>query len=301
MSTDITWWVLSNLFLISALTIDIRSFQKRNKPVLIRNALVSSGLWILLSALFNIILFFTKGPTKALEFSAGYLVELSLSIDNLFVFLLLFKYFKLHPKHQHHILMCGVIGALIMRLIFIIVGIAFVERFHWLFYIFGLFLVYTGLHLVTRKQVSTIDPSDTWLVRMIRCIIPITNEIHDSFFIRKSGVLTATPLFIALISIEATDIVFAADSIPAIFGITMDPFIVYTSNAFAILGLRSFYFVLERYMQFFSHLHYGISSVLVFIGLKMLLTEYVPIPNYMSLLVITTLISISIIYSGKKV
>ena len=300
MGTDITWWVLYNVFLVIALTVDIRAFKHSTKSPSFKQAAIASSIWIGLAVCFNVLLFFTSGSTKALEFSAGYVVELSLSVDNLFVFLILFKHFRLPTKQQHYILMCGVIGALIMRLFFITVGIIFVEQFRWLFYIFGLFLIYTGVHLLTRNHDQMSNPSDMWLVKLVKKFIPVTDEMHDTLFVRKAGVLTATPLFIALIAIEATDLVFAADSIPAIFGITLDPFIVYTSNAFAILGLRSLYFVLERFMQLFSHLHYGISAVLVFIGIKMLCVNFFHIPTHISLLVIVSLIGASVFYSRKK-
>lgn len=272
-------------------------FHRNAKEISIKEALATSGLWVGVALLFNIGVYFVKGPEDALNFLTGYLIEYFLSIDNLFVFLLIFSYFQVPQHYLHKVLFWGILGAIIMRAAFILCGIALVKHFPWTFYILGAFLIFTGIKLALEKR-KKFDIEKNIILRIFRKYFPITDHYQkDRFFIRQGKKILATPLFIALLAIETVDLMFAIDSIPAIMGITLDPFIIYTSNIFAILGLRSLYFVLIHVMKAFYFLHEGISIILIFIGLKMLLSELLPISLIASFAFILFVLATSLILS----
>jgi len=293
---ELLFAILFTVVVLALVAIDLAIFYRRPDAVRFREALVWSAIWVSLAVLFAVGLYFWWGRQSALEFSAGYLVEASLSVDNLFVFLVIFRYFRVDPVHQHKVLFWGIVGALVMRALFILVGLALVKRFHWVFYIFGAWLVYTGIHLAFKRE-SPDKPGENVLVHWFRRIMPITEDASEGrFFVRRDG-LYATPLFLVLLVVETTDVLFATDSIPAILAITRDPFIVYTSNVFAVLGLRSLYFTLAGMMQLFAHLHYGLSAILVFVGVKMLISSFVDIPSWVALVTVATILAASIVLS----
>jgi tellurite resistance protein TerC len=278
------------------LVLDLGVFHRRAHTVKFREALAWSAAWIALAAIFAVIIFFWHGRTPALEFATGYVIELSLSVDNLFVFLLIFRFFQVPAIHQHKVLFWGILGALIMRAVFIAAGVGLIVRFHWIIYVFGAFLVYSGIKLFFQKE-AEIHPEKNPILRLFRRWVPVTKEyVGNKFFVRSPG-LYATPLFIVLLVVETTDLLFAVDSIPAILAITRDAFIVYTSNVFAILGLRSMYFALAGMMEMFRYLHYGLSLVLIFVGAKMLLSHYFEIPTPVVLTVVAGVLAISVIAS----
>ncbi len=275
------------------LALDLGVLQRPGHTVSFREAVLWSLLWVVLAAAFAVLLFFWRGHDAALEFTTGYIVELSLSADNLFIFLLIFRYFRVQSEHQHMVLFWGILGALIMRAIFIIVGIGLIRQFHWITYLFGAFLVYSGIKLSIEKNAS-IEPEKNPILRLFRRCIPVTDDYEgQKFFVRRPG-LYATPLFIVLLVVETTDLLFATDSIPAVLAITLKPFLVYTSNVFAILGLRSMYFVLAGMMELFEYLHYGLSAVLIFIGAKMLASHFFQIPTPWALSTVAGVLVISI-------
>jgi tellurite resistance protein TerC len=296
--TPTLWgWVGFGLFMAAMMALDLGVFHRKSHEVRIREALGWSALWITLALIFNLIVWRWRGPDPALEFLAGYLVELSLSVDNLFVFLLLFTYFKVPTQYQHKVLFWGILGALVMRAGFVAAGITLIRNFHWIIYVFGAFLVITGLRIM-RDQDHDIHPERNPVLRLIRRWLPVTNDYHGNrFLIRQDGRLWATPLFVVLVLVETTDVIFAVDSVPAVLAITTDPFIVYTSNVFAILGLRSMFFALSGVMKLFRFLNYGLAAVLVFVGGKMLLTGVVKVPTWLSLLVIVVLLASAVIAS----
>ncbi len=262
-------WVGFNIFIIFLLILDLKIFNRKPHEISIRESLIWSGIWIFISLLFNVAVFLLYGRPAALQFLTGYLIEKSLSVDNLFVFLLLFSYFKVPPRYQHKVLFWGILGALIMRGILIFLGAALVARFHWILYIFGLFLVVTGIKMAFQKKETEVHPERNIIVRLFKRIFPVTPGFHEEkFFIKKDGKKYATLLFIVLIVIETTDLLFAVDSIPAIFAITQDSFIIYTSNVFAILGLRSLYFALAGIMDLFYYLRHGLSARTDFCRIK---------------------------------
>lgn len=279
MNEGIWAWVLFNAFVLAMLVLDLGVFHRTAHEVRFREAIAWSVFWIALALLFNlgILLYWSDrqaAPEVALEFLTGYLIEKSLSVDNIFVFVLIFGYFKVPAKYQHRVLFWGIIGALVFRAIFIAAGITLIHRFHWMIYVFGAFLVLTGLKMAFEKD-KEIHPEHNPVLNAFKKLMPVTPEYHgQSFFARIGGRLFATPLFIVLLLIETTDIIFAVDSIPAILAVTQKPFIVYTSNVFAILGLRALYFALAGVVQAFHMLHYGLSAILVFVGVKMLVNHY---------------------------
>ena len=278
------------------LVLDLGVFHRRAHTVKFREALAWSVAWIALAAIFAVVIFFWHGRTPALEFVTGYVIELSLSVDNLFVFLLIFRFFQVPAIHQHKVLFWGILGALIMRAIFIAAGVTLIERFHWIIYAFGAFLVYSGIKLFFQNE-AEIHPEKNPVLRLFRRWVPVTKDYVDNkFFVRSPG-LYATPLFVVLLVVETTDLLFAVDSIPAILAITRDAFIVYTSNVFAILGLRSMYFALAGMMEMFRYLHYGLSLVLVFVGAKMLVSHYLEIPTPVALATVAGVLAISVIAS----
>lgn len=287
-----------NVFVIIMLLLDLGVFQRREHVIGIKEALAWSAFWIILSLLFNVGLFFWQGKEVALQFLTGYLIEKSLSVDNLFVFLMLFSYFKVPSKYQHKVLFWGILGALAMRGLLIAVGVVLISKFHWILYIFGLFLVFTGIRMGFQKETAELHPEQNIVVRFFRKLVPVTSGYHgSSFFVKKDGRRVATLLFIVLIVVETTDLLFALDSIPAIFAITTDPFIVYTSNVFAILGLRALYFALAGLMNLFHYLKIGLAVVLTFVGAKMLLTDLYPIPIGVALGIIAGVIAVAILAS----
>ena len=278
------------------LVLDLGVFHRRNHVVKFREALLWSAMWIALAAVFAVIVYFWHGRGSALEFVTGYVIELSLSVDNLFVFLLIFRYFQVPTVHQHKVLFWGILGALVMRAVFILAGVGLIRQFHWIIYVFGALLVYSGIKLFRQENVE-IHPEKNPLLRLFRRWIPVTKDYQGAkFFVRRPG-LYATPLFIVLLVVETTDVLFAVDSIPAILAITLDAFIVYTSNVFAILGLRSMYFALAGMMELFHYLHYGLSLVLIFVGGKMLVSHYYQIPTEIALGTVAGILIISVLAS----
>lgn len=270
---DITlWaWIGFHAIVFLVLALDLGVFHRRSHKVSIREAGLWTLVWITLSLVFNGIIWLWRGPEDGLNFLTGYLVEYSLSVDNIFVFLLLFSYFRVPAQYQHRVLFWGILGALIMRGTMILVGSALVEQFEWILYLFGAFLLVTGVRLIFQDDEPEVDPQRNLLVRLARRLLPITPDMRgDRFFVREANRFSATPLFLVLLIVESTDLLFAVDSIPAIFGITHDPFIVYTSNICAILGLRSLYFLLAGVMESFYYLRFGLAIILSFIGVKML-------------------------------
>ncbi len=278
------------------LALDLGVFHRRAHTVKFREALAWSVVWTSLAAIFAAVIFFWHGRTPMLEFVTGYVIELSLSVDNLFVFLLIFRFFQVPPTHQHKVLFWGILGALVMRAVFIAAGVGLIRRFHWIVYVFGAFLVYSGIKLFFQEE-AEIHPEKNPVLRLFRRLVPVTKDYEgNKFFVRRAG-LYATPLFVVLLVVETTDLLFAVDSIPAILAITRDAFIVYTSNVFAILGLRSMYFALAGMMEMFRYLHYGLSLVLVFVGAKMLLSYYFEIPTHLALVAVAGVLAISVIAS----
>jgi len=280
------------------LALDLGVFNKHARRIPLEEAIIWSGIWITLALLFSVFVFKQFGRTKALEFLTGYVIEYSLSIDNIFVFILIFTYFAVKDQYQHRILFWGILGALIMRGIFIFTGVALINRFHWLIVIFGGFLVFTGIKMILQKE-AEVDPEKNTLVRFFRRYFPVSNTLHDNrFFIRENGKVLATPLFLVLLIIESSDLIFAVDSIPAILAISKETFIVYTSNIFAILGLRTLYFAVSGIMRYFRYLKAGVAFILTFVGLKMLASYFhFEVPIILSLLIIIAILSISILAS----
>ena len=290
-------WGGFNVFVLAMLAVDLELFHKRAHEIRFKEAAIWSLTWIALALLFNVGIYSWRGSQAALQFLTGYLLEKSLSVDNLFVFLLIFSYFKVPSTYQHTALFWGILGALILRALFIVSGIALLNKFHWVIYLFGAFLIFTGIKLAFEKD-KEVEPEKNFALRLFRRFMPVTDRYEGSkLFVRKSGQLFGTPLFVVLLVIETTDILFAVDSIPAVLAVTRDTFIVYTSNVFAILGLRALYFVLAGIMRLFHHLHYGLAVVLSFVGLKMLLSEIYPIPIGLSLGVIASVLAFSVIAS----
>jgi tellurite resistance protein TerC len=287
---------LFNLFVLIMLGLDLGVFHRRSHAVKFREAVVWSVVWIALAAGFAVVIYFWHGRTPSLEFVTGYVIELSLSVDNLFVFLLIFRFFQVPATHQHKVLFWGILGALIMRAIFIVAGVGLIQRFHWIVYVFGAFLVYSGIKLF-RQENAEIHPEKNPVLRLFRKWVPVTKDYEgNKFFVRRPG-LYATPLLVVLVVVETTDLLFAVDSIPAILAITRDAFIVYTSNVFAIMGLRSMYFALAGMMEMFRYLHYGLSVVLMFVGAKMLLSHYYEIPTVVALGAVAGVLLISVLAS----
>ncbi len=288
-------WIGFSLFILFMLSLDLGLFNRKAHAIKYREAAIWSAVWVTLAMIFAGIVFWTQGTDPGLKFLTGYVIELSLSVDNLFVFLLIFSFFKVPAKVQHRVLFWGVMGALVMRLTMIFVGAALINRFHWILYIFGAFLVYTGVKMF-RQEDTDIQPEENPVVRVVTRYIPITRHYEgDHFFTRINGKLTGTLLLLVLVIVEVTDLVFAVDSIPAIFAITTNTFIVYTSNVFAILGLRSMYFLLAGVVEKFQYLRMGLAIVLTFIGVKMLIEAFhVVIPVWISLVVVAVVLLSSI-------
>lgn len=295
---DHLWaWIGFSAFVLVMLAVDLGIFRRKSREVSLKEALAWSGVWIGLALVFNAGIYYGSGAEKALQFLTGYLVELSLSVDNLFVFLLVFGYFKVPAEYQHKALFWGILGALMMRAVFLAAGITLIAKFHWIIYLFGALLVASGIKMTFEKG-KEIHPERNPVLRLFRHFMEVTpNYEGDRFFVKQDGRILASPLFVVLLILESTDLVFAVDSVPAVLAITPDPFVVFTSNVFAILGLRSMFFALEGVLKRFRYLHYGLAAVLVFVGAKMLLAGFYTTPTWVSLLVILSLLSVSIIAS----
>jgi len=300
MQNEVLWWVVFNIFVLAMLALDLGVFHRKAHVIRIKEALGWSVAWILLSLLFNLGIYFWRGSETALEFLTGYLIEKSLSVDNIFVFVLIFSYFRIPHLYQHKVLFWGIVGALILRAIFIVAGITLMEKFHWVIYIFGGFLIVTGLRMGLQKH-KEIHPEKNPVLRLFRRFMPVTDDMEEGrFFVKQGGRHVATPLFITVLVVETTDLIFAVDSIPAILAITSDPFIVYTSNVFAILGLRALYFAIAGMIQRFQYLHYGLSAILVFVGMKMLLSSVYKIPVGLALGAIAMILLVSVVTSVAR-
>lgn len=293
---QLSFWILFNLAVLALLVLDLSVFHRRAHTIRFREALLSSAAWIALAAAFAVGVYFWMGHAKGLEFTTAYLVEESLSIDNLFVILLIFRYFRVPGEYQHRVLFWGILGALVMRGLFIAGGVAMIQHFHWIVYLFGAFLVFTGGKLALAGK-TEVHPEKNFLLRAFRRWFPVTPDYVDGNFFVRRGSLSATPLFLALLAVEGSDILFAADSIPAVLAVSRDTFIVYTSNVFAILGLRSLYFALAGMMEAFAYLHYGLSAILIFVGAKMLLSEIYVLPLGLALGVVAGVLLLSITLS----
>lgn len=287
-------WLLFFVFVAGAIVLDLGVINRRGRVTTLREAFAWSGAWLTLSLLFCGAVFVRRGQEPALEFLAGYVIELSLSVDNLFIFLTIFGYFKVEQKHQHRALLFGVLGAMILRGIFVAAGAAVIRRFAWILYLFGAFLVFSGVRMARRKD-HGVDPGRNPVLRLFRKAVPVTTEFADDrFLVRRQGALAATPLFVVLLMIETTDVVFAVDSVPAVFAVTLDPLIVYTSNIFAVLGMRSLYFALSGMVRRLRYLRYGLSAVLVFVGVKMLLHHVYRIPVLAALCTVLAILLVSV-------
>lgn len=293
-------YVLFTVFIIALLLVDLGLFQRKEREIKIKEALGWSAVWISLALFFNVGLYFWHGREASLQFLTGYLIELSLSVDNLFVFLLIFMYFKVPTQYQHKVLFWGIIGAQVMRGLLIGLGVTLIMKFHWILYVFGIFLVFTGVKMAFQDEAAEVRPERNILVRMFKRFVPVTSGYHGSrFFLKHDGRRFATLLFIVVLVVESSDLLFALDSIPAIFAVTTDPFIVYTSNIFAILGLRSLYFALAGLMNLFHYLRIGLAIVLTFVGLKMLLAGVYPISIVLTLVIVGGVILLSVLASLK--
>lgn len=297
MSNPVLFWIAFNIFILLMLVLDLGVFHRKAHAIKIREALLWTTFWISLALLFNVGVYFVRGPVKALEFFTGYLIEYSLSVDNLFVFLLIFNYFKVPHHYQYNVLFWGIIGAVIARLAFIVLGVALIHWFHWILYVFGAFLIVTGIKMATHRG-EEIHPENNPVLIVLKKIMPVTHHYEKGkFFVKTDRRFFATPLFVTLVFIDIMDVVFAVDSIPAIFSITLDPMIVYSSNVFAILGLRSLYFALSGMIQLFHFLHYGLAIILTFVGVKMLIADFYKIPVPIALGTIALVLLLSMLAS----
>jgi tellurite resistance protein TerC len=309
-----TWWIYFNLFVLIMLVLDLKVFHRTSHEIRIKEALGWTAFWVSLAMLFCLGLYIFQdrlfpaeiaaGQHPALEFLTGYFIEESLSIDNLFVFLMVFTFFNVQGRYQHKVLFWGIIGAIIMRAAFILLGVQIIQRLHWAIYIFGIFLIVTGIKMAFHQD-KEIHPEKNPVIKIVRRFFPVSEKFDEGrFFTRQGGKLLLTPLFIVLLVLETTDVIFAVDSIPAILAITLNPFIAYTSNLFAVLGLRSLYFALAGMMQMFHYLSHGLAAVLTFIGVKMLISDIYKIPTGIALGVVlgTILISVaaSMLFPAKK-
>jgi tellurite resistance protein TerC len=297
MSDSFILWTAFNAFVLAMLALDLGVFHRKSHEVGVKEALTWTSVWIALAMIFNVFIYYYFDKEKAVEFFTGYLIEKSLSIDNIFVMIMIFSYFSVPATYQHKVLFWGILGALVMRVVFILVGVELIHNFHWLIYIFGGFLVFTGIRMFSSSE-AKIEPEKNPLVKLARKMFRFTSDYEgDRFFVRRGPELWATPLFLVVILIEATDLIFAVDSIPAILAISDDSFIVYTSNVFAILGLRSLYFALAGIEKYFRYLKYGLAAILVFVGVKMCTTDLYKIPVYVSLIVIAVILIVAMLAS----
>jgi tellurite resistance protein TerC len=297
MDSQLFLWVVFNVFVLGILALDLLVLHRKAHAVSLREAAVWSCVWVSMALLFGAGVYYFRGSEKALEFLTGYVIEWSLSVDNLFVFLVIFSYFAVPAIYQHRVLFWGILGALVLRAFFIATGTALLANFHWMIYVFGGFLIFTGIKLLCAGE-EKIEPEKNPAVQLVRRFMKVTPEYEGQrFFVRRVGKLWATPLFLVLVVVETTDVIFAVDSTPAIFAITLDPFIVYTSNVFAILGLRALFFLLAGVMEMFHYLRVGLSFVLCFVGAKMLVADFYKIPIGLSLAVVAGILLLSIFAS----
>ena len=293
-------WAGFIAFVLAMLALDLGVFHRKSHAVSLKEAAVWSGVWISLAAVFNGLIYWMFGPTLGLEFTTGYLIEKALSVDNIFVILVLFTFFRVPSEYQHRVLFWGILGALVMRAIFVFAGAALLSKFHWMIYVFGALLVVTGFKML-RSGDEQVDPDKNPLIRLVRRVLPLTPEFHgEKFFVRDGVKWVGTPLFLCLVAVEFTDLIFAVDSIPAIFAVTRDPFIVFTSNIFAILGLRSLFFLLAGVMDRFVYLKIGLAMVLLFVGTKMVIMDWYKIPVALSLGIVGLILTTSIVASLFK-
>ncbi len=291
------WWIIFGVFIFAMLALDLGVFNRKVHVIKMKEAMLWTSFWITLACLFGAGVYYFYGHSKALEFFTAYLIEYSLSIDNLFVFLLIFRFFNVPSAYEHKALFWGILLALITRGVFIFAGVALINKFHWIMYLFGAFLIYTGIKLALNKE-TEVHPEKNIAIKMLRYVIPVTKEFQEAkFFIIKNGKRFATPMLAVLLALETTDILFAVDSIPAVLAISTDPFIVYTSNVFAILGLRSLFFAIAGLMKLFHLLHYGLAAILSFVGVKMLIVDFFHVPIGISLIVISSILILSIVAS----
>jgi tellurite resistance protein TerC len=304
MFSTMPWWAWVGFltFIVAMLALDLGVFNRRAHVVSLKEALAWCSVWFGLAMAFNLIIALNlpdSGTSRpALEFFTGYIIELCLSVDNVFVFIVIFQYFRVEPRHQHRVLFWGVLGAVVMRAIFIFAGVGLINRFHGIIYIFGAFLVYTGIKLALPKKEDSFDPERNIAVRLARKVVPVTSQFEGGhFFTRRAGKLHATPMFLVLLIVETTDVMFALDSIPAVIAITKNEFIIFTSNIFAILGLRSLYFAVSGIMQYFRFLNIGLAVILSFVGCKMLASSWVTVPIHISLGIIGTVLAASVVAS----
>jgi tellurite resistance protein TerC len=294
--SQLLFWILFHVFVLGMLVLDLGFLQRPGHAVKFREAMAWSFTWMVLACAFAVLVYFRYGHATAVEFVTSYVIELSLSVDNLFIFLLIFRYFRVAANHQHKVLFWGIVGALVMRGIFIVVGIGLIRRFHWITYAFGTFLVYSGIKLFRQRE-DGIEPDNNPVLRLFRRWVPVTEDYEGDRFVVRRTSLYATPLLAVLVVVEATDLLFATDSIPAVLAITLKPFIVYTSNVFAVLGLRSMYFVLAGMMELFHYLHYGLAAVLIFIGAKMIASHYYEMPTGIALGAVAGVLLVSVLAS----
>jgi len=295
--TEGSLWIGFNVFVLLMLVLDLGVFHRKATVITVKEALTWTAVWVIMAFLFNVFVFYHLGEEKAFEFFTGYLIEKSLSVDNIFVIILIFSFFNVPAAYQHKVLFWGILGALVMRVCFILAGVELIHKFHWLIYIFGGFLIFTGIRILTQGDLK-LNPEKNPVVKFVRKIFRVTPDFEgDRFFIRRENVLWATPLFVVVVLIEATDLIFAVDSIPAILAVSEDSFIVYTSNVFAILGLRSLYFALAGMEKYFTHLKYGLSAILIFVGAKMCIADFYKVPIEISLAFIILTLSIAVLTS----
>ncbi|MBP7342127.1 MAG: TerC family protein [Syntrophaceae bacterium] len=293
----IWWWIFFTVFILAMLALDLGVFNRKTHVITMKEAMLWTAFWVGLALAFGAGVYFFYGHGKAMEFFAGYLIEYSLSIDNLFVFMLIFRFFNVPQAYEHKALFWGILMALVTRAVFIFAGVAFITTFDWVMYIFGAFLVFTGVKMALNKQ-TEVHPEKNVAIKLLRFFIPVTRRFSGAkFFVVRRGVRYATPMLAVLLALETTDILFAIDSIPAVLAISKDPFIVYTSNVFAILGLRSLFFAISGLMKLFHLLHYGLAAILTFVGVKMLIEDFYHVPVGVSLLVIASMLAVSIVSS----
>jgi len=291
---SIYFWVGFNLFVLLMLLLDLGVLHRKSRVMGVKEATAWSLFWIALAAGFAALVYFLRGSRPTLEFITGYVLEQSMSVDNLFVFLVLFQYFRVPKEYQYKVLFWGIIGALVMRLAFILIGVSIIQKFHFVIYLFGALLIYTGYRLLSEEE-REVHPEKNPVLKLFRKRFPVTEQYEgEKFFVERSGRRFATPLFLVLLVVETTDVIFAVDSIPAILAVTRDPFIVYTSNVFAILGLRSWYFALAGFMELFHYLNYGLAVILMFVGVKMLGSHYFELPITITLGIIVGILALSV-------
>ena len=291
------WWIIFGVFIFAMLVLDLGVFNRKAHVIKMKEAMIWTAFWITLASFFGAGIYYFYGHSKAMEFFTAYIIEYSLSIDNLFVFMLIFRFFNVPHAYEHKALFWGILLALMTRAAFIFAGVALINTFHWVMYVFGAFLIYTGIKLALNKE-TEVHPDQNVAIKLLRYVLPVTREFQEArFFIVQNGRRFATPMLAVLLALETTDILFAVDSIPAVLAISTDPFIVYTSNVFAILGLRSLFFAISGLMKLFHLLHYGLAAILSFVGVKMLIADFFPVPTGISLIIISSILVISIIAS----